>query len=114
VLGCTSYDFDPPEHPLHEYQEDEFGVGPGSSLIKQGRHAALMRTPFLCLDTETGRAERCLDGRPEDDLLSCDASGCHGDFDYSTDADRDRRHLRGSDGPSCYSCHDKVWSSRQD
>lgn len=113
LLACASYEFDPPDSPRHYKNESEaeFNRAP---LMKSGQHAELMDVPFLCMDPTTGNAVVCPTTRPADENLSCDASGCHGDFDYSADADRSTRHLRGSDGPSCYSCHDKEWSSRQE
>lgn len=113
LSACVGYNFDPPDLPPHDQLYDVADAGQ-APLVRAGRHAALMRTPFLCLDTQTGRAEACPDDRPEDPRLSCDAAGCHGDFDYAPGSDRSTRHLRGSDGPSCYSCHTDVWSSRQE
>ena len=114
MLACASYDFDPPEHPRHYRSESEASLDGGAPLMKSGFHAALMDTPYLCMDPITEQQTACPDERPADAHLSCDASGCHGDFDYSPGADRSARHLRGSDGPSCYSCHEKEWSSRQE
>jgi hypothetical protein len=112
LLACASYEFDPPDTPRHFERESEASLG--APIMKSGRHAELMDTPFLCRDPASGAAVACPDARPADENLSCDASGCHGDFDYSPDADRSQRHLRGSDGPSCYSCHRQEWSGRQE
>ncbi len=113
MLACAGYDFDPPDLPRHDEQEDEAELN-GAPLLKSGRHADLMDTPFLCRDPSTGDAVACPEARPADENLSCDASGCHGDFDYSPGYDRSTRHLRGSDAPSCYACHDREWSGRQE
>lgn len=51
----------------------------------------------------------CPDARPVDELLSCDATGCHGNYDFENSSATLVRDLEGSDGPSCYSCHDKKW-----
>ncbi|MFT5683598.1 MAG: hypothetical protein ACI8RZ_004530 [Myxococcota bacterium] len=113
MLACASYDFDPPDTPRHSEQESETDFN-GAPIFKSGRHADLMDDPYLCKDPSTGNAVACPDTRPADENLSCDASGCHGDFDYSSGFDRSTRHLRGSDGPSCYSCHNQEWSGRQE
>ena len=113
MLACASYDFDPPEFPAHNETESEPSLE-GAPIFKSGRHAELMEDPYLCLDPGNGNPVACPDERPADENLSCDASGCHGDFDYSPDYDRSKRHLRGSDGPSCYSCHEREWSNRQE
>jgi hypothetical protein len=72
-------------------------------------HALGKSSPFLCDAGTTA----CPDTEPETTRLSCDSIGCHGDFDYTAGTLAEDRHLHGSDGPSCYACHDKLWSSRQ-
>jgi hypothetical protein len=103
--------FDPPDTPAHnEEAENEWVAGLG--VVWTG-HADGLESPFLCKSPETGRSVACpTDGRPADENLSCDAAGCHGDNAYDgviADADR---HLGGSDGPTCYLCHDHRWSDR--
>jgi len=102
--ACAELSFTPPDYPVHDDRED-------------GRdHARLKKYPFLCGDTQDPARTRvpCPDTRPSDpQRWSCDSSGCHGNFDY-TAATRDQRHLRGSDGPSCYACHDVEWKSNKD
>lgn len=92
-------DLDPPSHPVHDRDEDGF------------RHARRNETPYLCGDPGGGGAVTCpTDGRPAPDDLSCDAAGCHGGYDYTPDGPR---HLEGSDGPSCWTCHDQEWGQVQ-
>ena len=96
-----NYD-DPPSEPAHTDSEDGF------------MHAEGKDTPFLCGDGD-GRHIACPDDiRPEPRNLSCDASGCHGAYEYDPSQPQDARDLRGSDGPSCYTCHGTEWSSRKD
>jgi hypothetical protein len=109
--GCApETDFDPPTDPAHDETESEWVAGLGNVSAS---HAGLMETPFLCRDPATGNRTACpTDGRPDPQNLSCDAAGCHGDTTFDgTTADEDR-HLDGSDGPSCWLCHDKEWSER--
>jgi hypothetical protein len=71
-----------------------------------------MEHPFTCGDPaqpDAAEGVPCPAVRPVDDLLSCDASGCHGDFDFS-EATSQNRDLIGSDGPSCYACHGDEWN----
>ncbi len=111
LLACPSYEFDPPDTPRHNDNESEASLD-GAPIMKSGRHAELKDYPFLCTDPSTGKTVGCpTTGRPADENLSCDASGCHGDYDYSPDFDVSKRHIRGSDGPSCYSCHAREWSN---
>lgn len=93
---------DPPAEPVHDDYEEGYA------------HARGKETPYLCLDPATGAREACLTDRPAAANLSCDAAGCHGDFSFDPgqlDADR---HLLGSDGPSCWTCHDQEWSERKE
>ncbi len=93
--------FEPPTDPPHDVVED--GVA----------HARGMEVPFLCLDPSGAGFTDCpTDLRPVRGNLSCDASGCHGDHDYTPGADPTARHLLGSDGPSCYTCHEREWSEQ--
>lgn len=111
VMGCApETDFDPPADPPHDETESEWIPGLGNVSAS---HASLMESPYLCRDPATGDRAACpTDGRPEPQNLSCDAAGCHGDTTFDgTTADEDR-HLDGSDGPSCWLCHDKEWSDR--
>lgn len=102
ALGLTACNpsFSPPAHPPHEHQEDG------------ALHAARFKSPFSCgvsASSETG-IDCNTDGvRPADDLLSCDALGCHGSFDFTT-ATSINRALTGSEGPSCFTCHGDKWS----
>ncbi len=112
LVGCVGLDFDPPDEPDHnDYQGGELEPEASGANPWQGAyHARLYEEPFLCLDAQTGVAVTCpTDGRPDDKNLSCDAAGCHGDYDYSPDYDPAARQLHGSDGPSCYSCHGEEW-----
>ncbi|MCB9692043.1 MAG: hypothetical protein H6736_09535 [Alphaproteobacteria bacterium] len=93
--------FDPPAEPAHEVSQEGF------------LHARGYETPFLCPQPGGGYGACPEDGVwPEARFLSCDASGCHGDFDFGLSADPAPRHLRGGDGPSCTTCHDRVWSTQ--
>lgn len=94
--------FDPPSLPAHDDSEDGF------------MHAAGKSSPFLCRD-DSGREEACPDDVwPAPQNLSCDASGCHGTYEYSPEQPWADRDLEGSDGPSCYTCHGREWSERMD
>lgn len=99
LTACQARDFDPPTEPAHDRSEDGF------------LHARGYERPYLCSDPLTGDRVACPIGRPETVDLSCDAAGCHGDNDYSQPADVGRS-LHGSDGPSCWTCHDREWSER--
>jgi len=90
--------FDPPAVPAHDDSEDGY------------LHARGKSSPYLCKDERGGTVSCPTDGRPVDERLSCDAAGCHGDAEYL--AVDEARHLLGSDGPSCFTCHDKEWSDR--
>lgn len=111
LWGCSPT-FDAPDSPPHDDSRD--GAG----------HAALAERPFLCptgdpaAPSTGGRRERnevpsrvCIPSatRPPDRLLSCDSVGCHGGYDHTTDPLTTVRHLRGSNGPSCYTCHGEEW-----
>ena len=96
LFACQSRDFDPPDVPEHDIREEGF------------LHARGHEQPFLCVDPVTGRRGACPIGRPEPENLSCDAAGCHGDNDYTEPFDT-ARSLHGSDGPSCYTCHEREW-----
>jgi len=111
AVGCLP-SFTPPDAPKHD--DDR-----GGHL-----HAALSETPFLCPDPANpplgGRREnnagmRCATSaaRPQDVELSCDAMGCHGGYEYRDDPATALRHLRGSNGPSCYTCHGEVWQDNR-
>jgi hypothetical protein len=110
ALGCApETDFGPPDDPPHDETESEWIPGLGAVSAS---HASLMETPFLCRD-DSGRRVACpTDGRPPDAQLSCDAAGCHGDTEFDGSTAPGDRHLEGSDGPSCWMCHDKEWSDR--
>lgn len=75
-------------------------------------HASGKSRPYLCRD-ETGAQVTCpTDGfRPEPRQLSCDAVGCHGGNDFTGALTDDERHLLGSDGPTCFTCHGREWSN---
>ncbi|MBX2802221.1 MAG: hypothetical protein KTR31_31355 [Myxococcales bacterium] len=93
---------DPPEQPAHD--EDEDGA----------RHARGYEVPYLCGDPSGGGFAACPDDvRPEPNDLSCDASGCHGGYDFDPGTAVAERHLRGSEGPSCWACHlQREWSTQ--
>ena len=114
LSGCVGSSFDPPDLPAHDDLESEEWEGSGSSLLLVGWHADDKDSPFLCRDPDSGKRVTCPEERPAQENLSCDAAGCHGDFTYAPGADQSARHLRGSDGPSCYFCHNQKWSSRKD
>ncbi len=101
VVGCASGTFDPPADPPHNDFEDGYA------------HASGKETPFLCRDPDGGNRVTCPDTRPEPRNVSCDAAGCHGDTEYALVVDPDGRHLYGSDGPSCWTCHDREWSDQK-
>jgi hypothetical protein len=95
-LACAPVmEFDPPSDPPHNVREDGY------------RHARGHENPFLC-----GGQTCPEDGSwPTEQNMSCDGYGCHGGNAY--DGVAEERHLRGSDGPSCWTCHDQEWSSRK-
>lgn len=97
--ACGRGSFDPPELPAHD--DDEDGA----------LHAAGKEYPFLCGDpADPSRAIECTGPRPGDALLSCDATGCHGSYDFSRPGGEvSGRHLFGSEGASCYTCHGTEW-----
>ncbi len=103
LLACNPYaSVDLPTSPAHDLDRDGWLHVDGDD------------DPYLCRDPDTLQLATCPWERPADALLSCDASGCHGDYDFSTnDPDYDR-HLHGSAGPSCYACHDQVWSDKKE
>lgn len=102
LVSCASTAFDPPAEPPHTDFEEGYA------------HASGKDTPFLCRDPESGDRVTCPDTRPEPRDVSCDAAGCHGDLDYGAAIDPDARHLFGSDGPSCWTCHDREWSTTKE
>lgn len=64
--------------------------------------------PFFCL--VDGVQAPCPTGeRPANGDLSCDAAGCHGDYDYQADTPVDSRQLHGGEAPSCFACHERNW-----
>ena len=93
----------PADRP-HTIVESEDGIS--------GRHAVGHETPYLCLDA-SGASVTCPDDVwPDRSELSCDASGCHGTYDYDP-ATTGRVLTGGGDygGPSCYTCHEDEWDS---
>ena len=100
AAACGRPEFTPPDDPPHVEEH-------GGAM-----HAIRAEDPFSCGIEGSLRAKRgvpCPTERPADLLLSCDASGCHGTFDFSAPADTAVRELRGSEGPSCYTCHGEKW-----
>jgi hypothetical protein len=99
AASCGRPSFDPPASPAHD--EEEEGV----------MHGRRYKTPFLCGDPsrpdDPKRTAPCPSVRPPDAQLSCDAIGCHGGYDFTNPSAA--RHLRGSEGPSCYTCHGEEW-----
>ncbi len=77
-------------------------------------HARGNETPFLCGDASTGARVACPTQPPALENLSCDASGCHGSYDYDPATPQDDRSLDGDDAPSCYDCHGKEWNDRKE
>lgn len=103
--ACPQSEFEPPAEPAHVIEKDGF------------LHALRQKKPFLCGDAADVTGEvgvPCPPDRPADNLLSCDAIGCHGGFEFSQGQTDPTRHLRGSEGPSCYSCHDDKWNEKED
>jgi hypothetical protein len=99
LVACDP-SFSPPAHPPHEEEEDG------------ALHAVRFKDPFSCgtsARSENGVACKTDGVRPLDDLLSCDAIGCHGGFDYTPNTSMTRA-LTGSEGPSCYTCHGDQWT----
>lgn len=100
-VGCASPSFDAvPELPAHEEEEDG------------ARHAVGKEYPFLCPSTDDLRTGvECGSQVPQGDQnLSCDSASCHGGYDFrAPGAQAVGRHLRGAEGPSCYTCHDQEW-----
>ncbi|MCB9745978.1 MAG: hypothetical protein H6740_25610 [Alphaproteobacteria bacterium] len=102
LCACAQPDFGPPDEPPHNRYED--GVA----------HARGMETPFLCRSADGALMTCPTNGRPAPQQLSCDAAGCHGGASYSALDAPDTRHLHGSDGPSCWTCHNQEWSTRME
>ena len=76
-----------------------------------------MESPFLCgspLDPDPEAGVECPTDRPADRLLSCDAIGCHGGFEFAAERTGLIRHLYGSEGPSCYTRHGEEWNEEGD
>lgn len=101
LAGCGMGPYDPPPVPVHDVSQDGY------------LHARGYNTPYLCGDGAGGRTA-CPEEEPEAAKLSCDASGCHGNFDYAPGADPDLRSLNGDDAPSCFTCHGREWSDRKE
>lgn len=93
---CGGLTFQPPTDPPHDNSEDG------------ALHPARNESPFLCGTGE--RAMTCPPDRPAAAQLPCDASGCHGGYDFAASPPGFVRHLFGGEGPSCYSCHDDEWN----
>ena len=100
LFACGDPSFDAlPDSPAHRVDEDG------------ALHAERYEDPFLCGDPtrpmEPERGVPCPPSRPNSDsLLSCDAAGCHGNFDFRPTSPR---LLYGAEGPSCYTCHGEEW-----
>lgn len=93
--------FDPPAEPNHDFEVED-----------GARHPRGLEEPFLCR-SDSGAPVACDQlERPVNSQLSCDAAGCHGGFTFDGDYTNPDRHLHGSDGPSCWTCHDQEWSNR--
>jgi hypothetical protein len=101
LTGCGGPTFLPPAEPAHDVEH-------GGHY-----HAVRLEDPFSCGIAGSPNAKRgtpCPTVRPQEDaLLSCDASGCHGGFDFTAAAAAGLRELRGGEGPSCYTCHGEKW-----
>ena len=97
--GCGPGSFAPPDSPAHD------------DGVEGAPHALGKKYPFLCGDPEDPmHAIECTGPRPPDRLLSCDAAGCHGSYDFSVPGGQaSGRHLFGSEGASCFTCHDETW-----
>ena len=105
---APALEMSPPDDPPHTDVEGDWVDGQG---YVEAAHARGKDVPFLCRDPDSGAMVSCPSERPANAGLSCDAAGCHGDTEFGVTADEDR-HLDGSDGPSCWLCHDREWSSR--
>ncbi len=102
LLGCGNPSFtELPESVKHDVEE-------GGHM-----HAPRLDDPFMCGDDldDLEKAVPCTDVRPlSDELVSCDTAGCHGNYDFNpTSTAATARHLWGSEGPSCYTCHGEEW-----
>ncbi|MEQ9500094.1 MAG: hypothetical protein RIT81_24680 [Deltaproteobacteria bacterium] len=98
LFACGNPAFEPPEAPIHDVEEDG------------ALHGRRYENPFNCGPNdrdEEGNA--CPTVRPPDEQLSCDATGCHGNYDFEDSPPNLERKLFGSDGPSCYTCHGEKW-----
>ena len=101
LVACASPTFDAvPEFPAHEEEEDG------------ARHALGKEYPFLCPSSDDLRTgvECGTQALVGDQNLSCDSASCHGGYDFQAPGSQAvGRHLRGAEGPSCYTCHDEEW-----
>ena len=80
---------------------------------ESGWHAEGYKTPYLCLDA-SGNTTTCPDDAwPDRSELSCDASGCHGTYDYDPATPQDGRALDGHMGPGCFECHEQEWNDKK-
>lgn len=77
------------------------------------QHAFGSETPFLCrtedrepVDCETLAAQ--LGDAFGNANYSCDSAGCHGS--RTPGGPLETRSLHGSEGPSCWTCHEDEWN----
>lgn len=103
MMACgAKTDFEPPGNPAH-------------IIEKEGHmHAVRYEVPFLCGDPNDSTGFAAVPCPPNVELglrdRSCDAMGCHGTFSPGDNVDVGRE-LRGSDGPSCWTCHGQEWDT---
>lgn len=117
MAACAPTTFTPPEWPKHDQEADGY------------LHAMGREFPFLCPEpgsdpaspqfgTECAVRERSASSTAadatRDAFLSCDSIGCHGEYDYRAPGGAVvGRHLLGSEGPSCYACHERKWNKQE-
>jgi len=94
TAGCEP-SFAPPDLPEHNVLQGDV------------KHAFSNKYPYLCRSAGSRPTlVPCPSNQPPDEQLSCDTYGCHGAYVYDGTSER---YLLGSEGPSCHTCHDKLW-----
>lgn len=124
ATACAPTTFTPPEWPKHDQEQDDFlhALGrdfpflcpePGSDPARpQFGTECAVRQRSAAGSTAAGVAAAAADDA--DAFLSCDAIGCHGEYDYRAPGGAVvGRHVLGSEGPSCYACHERKWNKQE-